>query len=42
MGVGHMEERKILRQMAEILRVDIEDLPKTLRRFRKDIEEMGR
>lgn len=34
-----MNERLLLRKMSRILRVDINDLPKTLARFRKDIEE---
>ena len=34
-----MEDRRILRDMARILRVDIEDIPKTLERFKRGIEE---
>jgi hypothetical protein len=34
-----MEDRRILKEMAKILRVDIEDIPKTLERFKKEIEE---
>jgi len=33
-----MDDRRILREMAKILRVDIEDIPKTLERFKKEIE----
>jgi len=36
-----MNERKILKKMAEILKVDIEDLPKTLQRFKKEVEELN-
>ena len=32
-----MNERKILREMSEILKVEIEDIPKTLIRFKKEI-----
>lgn len=31
-----MDDRKILREMSRILRVDIDDIPKTLRRFREE------
>lgn len=32
-----MNERKTLGKMASLLKVDIEDLPRTLRRFKKEI-----
>lgn len=32
-----MDDRKILREMSRILRVDIDDIPKTLRRFMEEI-----
>ncbi len=35
-----MNERKTLKKMAELLCVDIDDLPRTLQRFRKEVEEM--
>lgn len=35
-----MKEIKLLRELREILSVSYEDIPKTLRRFKKDIEEM--
>lgn len=35
-----MDERKILKKMAGILKVDIEDLPRTLQRFKKDVREL--
>ena len=31
-----MKDSKILREMSKILKVDIEDLPKTLERFKKE------
>ena len=34
-----MDDRRILREMTKILRVDIEDIPKTLERFKREIEE---
>lgn len=34
-----MNERILLRKMGRIVRVDIADLPKTLARFKKEIEE---
>lgn len=36
-----MGNREILRKMAEILKVDIEDLPRTLQRFKKEIKELS-
>jgi len=36
-----MDERTTLRKMAAILHVDIEDLPRTLQRFKKEIEELS-
>ncbi len=35
-----MNEREIIRGMSRILCVDEKDIPKTLMRFRKEIEEM--
>ncbi len=35
-----MDERKILRALSKILTVEDKDIPKTLMRFKKDIEEM--
>ena len=32
-----MDERKILKQLSEILKVPENDLPKTVERFKKDI-----
>ncbi len=37
-----MNERNTLRKMAELLRMDIEDLPKTLQRFKKETRELSR
>jgi len=34
-----MDERIILRRISKILHVNEKDIPKTLRRFKKDIEE---
>lgn len=34
-----MNERFLLRKMGRIVRVDIADLPKTLVRFKTDVEE---
>ena len=34
-----MDDRRILREMAKILRVDVEDILKTLERFKREIEE---
>ena len=34
-----MDDRRILREMAKILRVDIEDIPKTLERFKREIKQ---
>ena len=34
-----MDDRKIIRELSKILRVDVEDIPKTLKRFKKEIEE---
>ncbi len=34
-----MNDRKILREMSRILRVEIDDIPKTLRRFREDFSD---
>lgn len=36
-----MNERDTLRKMAAILRVDIDDLPRTLQRFKKEAEELS-
>jgi len=36
-----MSDREILKKMAAILHVDIEDLPRTLQRFKKEIEELS-
>jgi hypothetical protein len=35
-----MDDRKIVREIGKILRVDEDDVVKTLERFKKDIEEM--
>ena len=35
-----MNERKIIRQLREMLSVNDKDVPKTLMRFKKEIEEM--
>ena len=35
-----MKERHILREMSAILSVGVHDIPKTLIRFKKEIEEM--
>lgn len=37
-----MNERILLRKLSRILRVEITDLPKTLARFKKEVEEAGR
>ncbi len=34
-----MNERKIINELIRILKVDEEDLPKTIQRFKKEIEE---
>ena len=34
-----MNERILLRKLSRILRVEITDLPKTLQRFKKEIEQ---
>ncbi len=34
-----MQERKILREISRILGVPEKDIPKTLRRFKKDMSE---
>tara|TARA_Y100000310_G_C20660312_1_gene804387 strand:- start:1899 stop:2009 length:111 start_codon:yes stop_codon:yes gene_type:complete len=36
-----MNRTKILKEMSEILSVTVEDVPKTLRRFQKEIEELS-
>ncbi len=36
-----MNRTKILREMSDILSVTVEDLPKTLRRFQKEIEKLS-
>lgn len=33
-----MNDRKILREISRVLRVDIDDIPKTLRRFKEEIQ----
>lgn len=35
-----MKEDEILREIRDILNVSYEDIPKTLSRFKKEIEEM--
>ncbi|MCX6819261.1 MAG: hypothetical protein NT129_04670 [Candidatus Aenigmarchaeota archaeon] len=35
-----MNERKIIIELSRILKVDEEDLPKTIQRFKKEIEVM--
>jgi len=35
-----MNERKIINELSRILKVDEEDLPKTIQRFKKEIEEL--
>lgn len=35
-----MRERKIIRELRELLNVGDKDIPKTLTRFKKEIEEM--
>ncbi len=37
-----MKEKKALREMAKIMKVDVSDLPRTLRRFRAEVQEMKR
>ena len=34
-----MDERKILRKLSEILKVNERDIPKTLERFKKEIDK---
>lgn len=34
-----MDERKILRELSRMLKVNENDIPKTLRRFKKEIGE---
>lgn len=36
------DDRKILKKMADLLKVDVEDLPRTLQRFKKEIQELKR
>lgn len=35
-----MNERQILKEMAKLLNVSENDIPRTLERFRKEVEEM--
>jgi len=35
-----MNERKIINELSRILKVDEENLPKTIQRFKKEIEEL--
>ena len=35
-----MNERKIIRELREILNVGDKDIPRTLQRFKKEIEDM--
>lgn len=35
-----MKERYILREISNLLNVGVDDVPKTLTRFKKEIEEM--
>lgn len=35
-----MKNRKIVREMGKILNVNKQDIPKTLKRFKDEIEEM--
>lgn len=37
-----MNERKIIRQLREMLSVSDSDIPKTLARFKREIEDMER
>ena len=37
-----MKDRTILRELREVLNVSYEDIPKTLLRFKKEIDEMER
>lgn len=35
-----MNNREIIRELSRMLKVNPEDLPRTIRRFRKEVDEM--
>ena len=37
-----MNDREIIRELSRMLKVNPDDLPRTIKRFRKEIEEMTR
>jgi transposase-like protein len=40
MRCSELNERKIIRELSRILKVDEGDIPKTIQRFKKEIEEL--